>query len=149
MPLVAIMAAFALGMTVWRFAVPAVRPDSLNIPETAMARLPQALKSARVFNEYSFGGSLTMHGIPVYIDGRADMYGEEAMRDYLALADNADAAKWQAASQRWGFEWTILPPGKPLVRLLDSQPGWRRYYSDHWAVIHVNDATWQALQERR
>jgi hypothetical protein len=148
MPLVAIMAAFALGMTVWRFAVPAVRPDSLNIPETAMARLPQALKSARVFNEYSFGGSLTMHGIPVYIDGRADMYGEEAMRTYLDLADTPNLARWQAAERRWGFQWTILPPGKPLVALLDKQPGWRRLYADPWAVIHVNDAQWQVLQVR-
>lgn len=148
-PLFVMMALFALGMTIWRIAVPAERPDSLNVPATAMAKLPQALKGARVFNEYSFGGSLALEQVPVYIDGRADMYGEAAMRDYLALADGADAAKWQAASQRWGFAWTFLPPGKPLVRLLDRHPGWHRLYADPWAVIHVNDATWKVLQARR
>lgn len=148
MPLIAIMAAFAVGITVWRFVVPAQRPDSLNVPETAMASLPKALKSARVFNEYSFGGSLTLHGIPVYIDGRADMYGEEAMQAYLDLADRPDVAKWQAAEERWGFQWTLLPPGKPLARLLDTQPGWRRLYADPWAVIHINDAEWRVLQRQ-
>ena len=102
-----------------------------------------------MFNEYSFGGSLTLHGIPVYIDGRADMYGEEAMRTYLDLADTPDNARWQAAQRRWGFQWTILPPGKPLVALLDKQPGWRRLYADPWAVVHVTEAQWQALQAKR
>jgi len=138
-PLFVMMALLALGMTVWRVAVPAVRPDSLNVPATAMAKLPLELKRARVFNEYSFGGSLALEHVPVYIDGRADMYGEKAMRDYLDLADRPDAAKWQAAVRQWGIQWTFLPPGKPLVRLLDNQPGWRRIYADHWAVIHVKD----------
>ncbi len=146
MPLIAIMTAFALGMTVWRFVAPAVRPDSLNVPETAMAKLPAGLKTARVFNEYSFGGSLALRGVPVYIDGRADMYGEEAMQAYLNVADRPDAALWQAAEKRWGFAWTILPPGKPLVALLDRQPGWHRIYADPWAVIHVKDAQPQVRQ---
>lgn len=147
-PLLIVLALFAAGMTLWRLAVPAQRPDSLNVPETAMARLPAALKAARVFNEYSFGGSLTMHGVPVYIDGRADMYGDAAMRTYLDLVETPDAAKWQAAQRRWGFAWTILPPGKPLVSVLDRQPGWRRLYADPWAVIHVKDDLWQVLQAR-
>lgn len=138
-PLFVIMALLALGMTLWRVAVPAVRPDSLNVPATAMEKLPPELKRARVFNEYSFGGSLALAHVPVYIDGRADMYGEKAMRDYLDLADRPDVAKWQAAVRQWGIQWTFLPPGKPLVRLLDSQPGWRRLYADPWAVIHVKD----------
>ena len=145
-PFLAVLAAFALGMTVWRIAVPASRPDSLNVPEAALAHVPVPLRQARVFNEYGFGGSLTMHGIPVYIDGRADMYGEAAMRTYLDLVETPDPARWQAEQRRRGFAWTILPPGKPLVRMLDHQPGWQRLYSDEWAVIHINDDASRMLQ---
>lgn len=148
-PLFLMLAAIALGMTVWRIAVPAERPDSANVPTTAMAQLHPALKTTRVFNDYSFGGSLALAGVPVYIDGRADMYGQEAMQAYLDLAETQDPAKWQQAVQRWQFGWTFLPPGKPLVKLLDHQPGWRRVYADKWAVIHVNDATWQKMQSSR
>ena len=148
LPFFGVLAAFAFGMTVWRIAVPASRPDSLNVPEAALAHVPSPLRQARVFNEYGFGGSLTLHGIPVYIDGRADMYGDIAMRTYLDLVERPDPAKWQAEQRRWGFTWTILPPGKPLVRMLDHQPGWHRLYADEWAVIHVNDDAMQMLQAR-
>ena len=148
LPFLAILVAFAIGMSVWRIAVPASRPDSLNVPEAALQHVPVPLRQARVFNEYGFGGVLTMHGIPVYIDGRADMYGNTAVRTYMDLVEMPESTKWQAAQRRWGFKWTILPPGKPLVRFLDHQPGWHRLYADEWAVIHVNDDAWQSLQAR-
>ena len=147
-PFLAILAAFAIGMTIWRLVVPADRPDSLNVPEAALAHVPASVRQTRVFNEYGFGGSLTMHGIPVYIDGRADMYGEAALRTYLDLVETPEPAEWQAAQRQWGFQWTILPPGKPLAHMLDHTPGWHRFYADEWAVIHVNDQAWQMLQVR-
>jgi len=112
-----------------------VRTDSAGIPATALRHLPAPLRSQRVFNEYSFGGSLILAGIRPYIDGRSDMYGDPFTLDYFAIA-GGDTTLWRAANARWHFGWTILPPRSPLVRMLDRDPAWQRIYADNVAVIH-------------
>jgi hypothetical protein len=125
----------AIGLAGYRIAVPVVRTDSAGIPATALRHLPAPLRSQRVFNEYSFGGSLILAGIRPYIDGRSDMYGDPFTLDYFAIA-GGDTARWHAANARWYFDWTILPPRSPLVRMLDRDPAWQRIYADPVAVIH-------------
>lgn len=136
-PLAAILALLAVGTTGWRLANPARPLDSATVPTSAIERLSAELKARRVFNDYSFGGSLALAGVPVYIDGRADMYGDAAMRHYRDIVTAPTAGKWQPVVDRWGIEWTMLSPHTPLTGFLDSQPDWRRVYADDWAVIHV------------
>ena len=145
MPLFAILALMWAGVAVWRLAVPAPLPDSRNVPASAVARIPDALRAWRGFGYYSFGGTLILNRFPVYIDGRADMYGEQIMMDYYRLADGDEPGPWRAAQKRWNIGWTVLPPQSRRARWLDKQPGWRRYYADKWAVIHVAQAAWPAL----
>ena len=125
----------AIGLAGYRIAVPVVRADSAGIPATALRHLPPPLRSQRVFNEYSFGGSLILAGIRPYIDGRSDMYGDPSTLDYFAIA-GGETARWRAANARWHFGWTILPPRSPLVHMLDRDPAWQRTYTDDVAVIH-------------
>ncbi len=125
----------AIGLAGYRVAVPVIRADSAGIPATALRDLPPPLRHQRVFNEYSFGGSLILAGIRPYIDGRSDMYGDPFTLDYFRIAAG-DVARWHAANARWHFGWTILPPRSPLVAVLDRDPAWRRVYADATAVIH-------------
>lgn len=136
-PLLAVSAVLATGLLGWRLAVPLERPESAGAPLAAIAAIPAELRRQPVFNEYSFGGALIHAGIPVFIDGRADMYGDVWMRDYEAITDDADAAKWHAANKKWRFQWAMLPPKRALTRWLDRQPDWTRFYADKTAVIFV------------
>ena len=43
-------------------------------------------KPERLFNLYNYGGDLVYNEIPVFIDGRADLYGPHNYKDYLAIA---------------------------------------------------------------
>ena len=119
-----------------RLAIPLVRADNGNVPVTAVAHVPPQLLSQPVFNEYAFGGYLIFKGVKPYIDGRADMYGDAWVQQYLAIAGGAqpDVDK---AFKRWNIRWTILSPREPLVHMLDSRPGWRRVYADGFAVVHA------------
>lgn len=134
--LIAILGVLTLALGAYRLAVPIVRGDSAGVPATALARLPPALRTQRVFNEYSFGGSLILAGIRPYIDGRADMYGDAFTIDYFRIV-KGDAGRWRQADATWRFGWTLLPPRSPLARLLDADPHWRRAYADDTAVIHI------------
>jgi len=40
---------------------------------------------------------------------------------------------------RYGITWTLLPPDRPAVQMLDHLAGWRRVYGDSIAVVHVRD----------
>lgn len=120
-----------------RLARPLVRRDNGNVPVTAIAHVPPDIARLPVFNEYAFGGYLIFKGVHPYIDGRADMYGDDFVREYLAIVSAAQPDVDRAFG-RWGVRWTILSPRDRLVGLLDARPGWRRLYADPWAVVQTS-----------
>ena len=126
----------AAAVVATRLAIPLVRTDNGNVPVTALAHVPPQLLGQPVFNEYAFGGYLIFKGVKPYIDGRADMYGDAWVQQYLAIAGGAQPTV-DDAFKRWNIRWTILSPREPLVRMLDTRPGWRRIYADGFAVVHA------------
>jgi hypothetical protein len=135
-PVAAALATAAAVVVVARLAMPLVRTDNGNVPVTALAHVPPQLLSQPVFNEYAFGGYLIFKGVKPYIDGRADMYGDAWVQQYLAIAGGAQPTV-DDAFKRWNIRWTILSPREPLVHMLDTRPGWRRIYADSFAVVHA------------
>jgi hypothetical protein len=92
-----------------------------------------------VLNEYGFGGYLIYSGVPVFMDGRADMYGDALLKrqiDALMLRDPADLPR---LLNDYRIGWTLLSPGTPALASLDQLPGWRRVHTDAVAVVHVRD----------
>ena len=72
----------------------------------------------------------------MFIDGRADMYGDAFFSDYLKIVDG-DMPRFEGVVRRYGIRWTILQTDNRLLPLLDASPDWRRLYSDRVGVIHV------------
>jgi hypothetical protein len=141
-PLAAPLALFALVVAAligWRAVHPVERRDAVNTPLTALAHVPPQVRAKPVLNTYSFGGYLAFRGVRPFIDGRADMYGDDFFRHDMALM-RGDDAEFDRAMKRYGFAWTILSPREALVRRMDAKPGWRRIYADKRAVVHVRDA---------
>ena len=123
-PMVTTAATLALavgGVAATRLANPLVRTDNGNVPVTALAHVPPELLTQPVFNEYAFGGYLIFKGVKPYIDGRADMYGDAFVSEYLAIAGGAQP-DLDKAFQRWNIRWTLLSPREPLVKVLDRRP---------------------------
>jgi hypothetical protein len=121
-----------------RLWIPLQRGDGATYPLSAIRSLPQELRSRPLLNSYSFGGPLILHGVRPFIDGRADLYGDRFVLGHHRIM-GGDMAAFDAVSRKWGVRWTILEPGEPLVPLLDRKPGWRRFYADRWAVVHVEE----------
>lgn len=127
-------AAALLAARAW---IPIVPTESAANPRHLLAAVPRVLRSQPVLNGYSLGGPLILAGIRPYIDGRADMYGDEFFADYVKITDG-DFARFNGAVQRYGIRWTILPYGNAaLIRELDSSPSWRRICADKVGVIHI------------
>src|SRR6202021_2681853 len=134
----AVLGVGAAAVVVTRLAIPLVRIDNGNVPVTALAHVPPQLLSQPVFNEYAFGGYLIFKGVKPYIDGRADMYGDAFVQEYLAIAGGVEPDV-DTAFKRWNITWVIISPRDGLVSLLDRKSGWRRLYSDPFAVLFARD----------
>ncbi|HXZ18074.1 MAG TPA: hypothetical protein VEH77_19275 [Roseiarcus sp.] len=130
----ALMGALALSLV--RLAFPVVRTDGHGAPIAALAAVPPELKEKPVLNDYGFGGLLIFEHVPPFIDGRADMYGDAMLSLYRKLAAG-DPAALEATLARYRIAWTIFPPDRGVVAMLDREPGWRRLYADDVAVVHI------------
>jgi hypothetical protein len=121
----------------FRLLLPVKPPNSAVNAVRAFDMIPQELRKERVLNEYSFGGPLILRGIKVFMDGRADLYGEEFFARYLDI-EHGEPKAFAEMERRWNFCWTIFrPDDREILNLLDGSPSWRRIYADKYAVIHV------------
>lgn len=114
-------------------------PAAESTPQAALRAAMRAGASGPVLNSFEFGGYLIFRGVPVFIDGRADMYGDVFLKRYLDALNLTDPEKLPQLLREYHIGWTLLHKGTPAVAVLDRMPGWRRVYSDDLAVVHVRE----------
>ncbi|MBN9148018.1 MULTISPECIES: hypothetical protein [unclassified Nitrobacter] len=103
----------------------------------------QAMKdhgARRVLNEYFFGGLLIAADVPVFIDGRTELYGEQFVLAHVDALQLRNVGKFLTLLDTYRIDATLLDPSSPAVHLLDRLDGWRRVYSDGNAVLHMRTA---------
>jgi hypothetical protein len=114
---------------------PIVRTDDAVTPGAALGAAQRLGLSGPVFSGETFGGYLVFRGVPTFIDGRIEMYGNDFLaKDYQA--ERGSAAMLSEILERYHIGWTLLAPELGAVGVLDRLPGWERAYADDRAVIH-------------
>jgi len=113
-------------------------PAPMITPKAAIDAAMAGGAKGKVLNEYSFGGFLIYEGIPVFIDGRADMYGDAFVEKFSDALRVKERKRFLAFLDEHGFGWSLLAPETPAIAVLDDLPGWRRIYADDTAVVHVH-----------
>ena len=96
------------------------------------------LASGRGFNSYNWGGYLIWRGVPVFVDGRADVYGDSFLFEYRRTFDLKP--DWQAPLQQYAVDYVLMEQGSQLALLLEESPEWRPIYADGQAQIFVPDS---------
>jgi hypothetical protein len=108
-------------------------------PVQAVAWIEINHPDGNLFNDYNWGGYLVweLRDMPVFIDGRTDLYDDELLTDYLlTLSGEAD---WQQTLDRFGVEVVLIKRDSGLARALEHTVGWSREYADGLAVVYVRD----------
>jgi hypothetical protein len=103
-------------------------------PFKAAAFLDEKHLPAPILNSYDFGGYLIWKLYPrylVYIDGRADLYGDAFLENFIHLYQ-VDVDPRPALA---GIHTVILEPRCALANFLRSQQDWNRVYEDRVAVV--------------
>jgi hypothetical protein len=130
------LALAALAITSVSVIDPLQRADDSATPAAALAAVKELHLSGNVFNAYQFGGYLIFQGIPLFIDSRSDMYGDDFLGKFLDATLLEDQAL-PVLLERYDIRWTLFPPEGHVVGVLDHMAGWTRVYSDDTAVVHV------------
>ena len=111
-------------------------PPERQSPAAAVDVL-KARNPKRVLNDLPFGGYMIWRQMPVFIDGRAELYGEAFEMAYYRALQLKDVNQFLDILNTWEIDAVLLTPGTPAVGLLDNISGWQRIYSDANAVLHV------------
>jgi hypothetical protein len=134
----AVAAVIAVGLTGYRFYDPLERETGYHSPIAALDAVPMGLRQKPVLNSYGLGGYLIFKGVKVFIDGRADMYGDAYVKNYLKIG-KGDQAALDKAIKQYGIEWMFLNPETQLARNMAKRPGWRTLFRDKIAVVYVRE----------
>jgi hypothetical protein len=92
-----------------------------------------------MFNEFLWGGYLQYRLWPeqrVFIDSKADFYGEDFIRQYLKVIHLEE--DWEEIFEEYDIDWAILPTDAPVVRQIQNELGWDEIYRDETAIILRN-----------
>lgn len=114
--------------------------EAQHFPAGVVQFIRNAHPPEPILNHYNWGGYFIWKLYPnyrVFIDGRADLYGDSFMQDLAATFYLRD--DWQKALKTWGIRTIVLPSDTPLVAALELEPGWIRLYADSQAVVLTCD----------
>lgn len=93
----------------------------------------EGLTSGRVFNDYGWGGYLIWRDIQPFIDGRADLYGDEFLLTYNRVVNLKEG--WQDIFNEYDIDYVLIAKDSHLAAVLREDETWQLLYTDDLAVI--------------
>jgi hypothetical protein len=106
-------------------------------PDAASEWIRQNNPQGNLFNSYNWGGYLIWRLYPeyqVFIDGRADIYGDSDMIRYAQLYSGKN---WQEQFQKYNIKIVIVEPTAPIASILLETPGWQKISLDKASILVI------------
>jgi hypothetical protein len=129
-----------VGLIVF-FQISKFMPENANLedfeeryPVAAAEFLKEEKPEGNMFNTYNYGGYLiwALEEYPVFVDGRADLYGDEIILPLYRVLTGSE--EWVEVFDQWEVGFVIVEPEAYLVANL-NRVGWNTVYEDELAVI--------------
>ncbi|MFK4626319.1 hypothetical protein ABIF50_009625 [Bradyrhizobium diazoefficiens] len=139
---IAALAIVAAGWSITRsYATPYRYAFIGNQSPAAAVDVLERRHAQRIFSTAPIGGYLITRNIKTFIDGRAELYGEQFVLDYFDAVEGKNVETLLRLLDTYRIDATLLNPTVPASRIMDHLPGWKRLYADDVAVVHVRDDT--------
>ena len=136
MALIGLLLIIGIGVALARVN-PAAQRSAIagSLPADAVDWLDRNDPGDRVFNRYEWGGYIGQRrpDQPVFMDGRADVYGDELLRMYVSIIGVEGDP--QRLLDRYEIDHAVFPPDTPLADWFDRSDVWTRAYADEIAVV--------------
>ena len=124
------------GMQVRRVIRYQPQVESRVFPSAAVEFLQQQPLTGPLFNDYDWGGYLVWKLYPeqpVFIDGRADLYGNQLMEQF-SNAYNL-VGNWSETLDRWNIQTVLIPPQSALAAALSTNSRWKVVFRGEQAIV--------------
>jgi hypothetical protein len=109
-------------------------------PKVAVDWVLKNKPQGNLFNTYGWGGYLIWRLYPeyhVYIDGRADVYGDKFIFDFMSIY-HADPG-WEDKLDNQTVETILIEPHAPLTNALRASTHWKIVFEDQASVVFVRN----------
>ena len=86
-----------------------------TVTPVAAVDLLEQRKAQRIFSTAPFGGYLMSRDIKVFIDGRAELYGEQFVLDYFNATEARNVGEFLGLLDKYRIDATLLIPTSPMA----------------------------------
>jgi hypothetical protein len=76
--------------------------------------------------------------LPVFVDGRSEVYGDAFLQRYAAVAQGSEAP--DGLFDQYGIKLALMPPGIALATELRQDPSWAKIFEDGTAALFMRTA---------
>ena len=103
-------------------------------PLKAIRSIQLTHPKVNMFNSYNWGGYLiwSLPEYPVFIDGRADLFGESLINEWWDVVNGTDKA--MAILDKYHINFIILEPDWPIINILKNNQ-WNITYHDNISIV--------------
>jgi hypothetical protein len=126
---------------VWRRPAVEAAVRDLGFPVDAATWIAQEDPPGELYNPYDWGGYLIWRLFPerlVFIDGRADMYGDPFLLEYVDVASATPG--WEDALASHDVCTALVEVDSPLSSAMSRSPDWGCAYLDETAAIYLHSS---------
>lgn len=88
----------------------------------------------RLFNMYDYGGELIYNNIPVFIDGRADLYSKYNLKDFLDISNLNN--NYKELINKYNFDYLLVDKKFNLYNYLDDNEEYVSIYENNKLVLY-------------
>jgi hypothetical protein len=137
-PLLLLSMAFAISLRFIQVIQEQSKTESYNFPQAAVNWLIENHPQGNIYNSYGWGGYLIWRLYPKYlvnIDGRADIYGDKFLLNYLSIYHAEQG--WEDKLNSQGVQTVIIESNAPLANSLRQSPLWQIAFEDKLSIIFI------------
>lgn len=88
----------------------------------------------RLFNMYNYGGELVNNNIKVFIDGRADLYSNVNLKDYLIIANLF--GDYKETINKYNFDYFLVSHNASISSYLNYSNEYKIIYNDEELLLY-------------
>jgi hypothetical protein len=125
-----------VGFRFWQVVQTQPKAEAETFPRGAVDWIVKNHPHGQLFNTYGWGGYLIwrLYPIyPVYIDGRADVYGDKFLYAYTDIYRGRPG--WEQALDAQAVHLVLVEPESGLASNLKQSPNWEIAYQDQISVV--------------
>lgn len=108
--------------------------DRIHMPSEKSIEVIKDEKPERILNYYTWGGYLIYKDVPVFVDGRADLYSGNIYPDYIDI--DLIHENFKDLLNKYDFDMIMYPKNRRLDLYLADSKNYQLIYSDETTDIY-------------